>query len=52
MQDLLKNNNIPVHLITPPCEDYSWLDFGLRSTILEDHDEEFIRDYLDKLAPT
>ena len=51
MQDLLKNNNIPVHLITPPCEDYSWLDFGLRSTILEDHDEEFIRDYLDKLAP-
>ncbi|EOT26863.1 hypothetical protein C805_00965 [Eubacterium sp. 14-2] len=49
VQDLLKNNTIPVHCITLPCEDYSWLDFGLRSTILENHDHEFIRSYLDKL---
>lgn len=51
VQDLLKNNNIPVHLVTPPCTDYSWLDFGLRSTILEGHDHKFIQDYLDKAKP-
>lgn len=51
VQDLLKNNNIPVHCATMPCEDYSWLDFGLRSTILEDHEHEFIQDYLNKVEP-
>ena len=49
VQDLLKNNTIPVHCITLPCEDYSWLDFGLRSTILENHEHDFIQSYLDKL---
>lgn len=49
VQDLLKNNAIPIHCITLPCEDYSWLDFGLRSAILENHDHEFISNYLDKL---
>lgn len=29
----------------------SWLDFGLRATILEDHDHEFIRSYLNKAEP-
>ncbi len=49
VQDLLKNNTIPVSCVTLPCEDYSWLDFGLRATILKNHDHEYIRTYLDKL---
>lgn len=49
VQDLLKNNTIPVSCVALPCEDYSWLDFGLRATILKNHDHEYIRTYLDKL---
>ncbi len=51
VQDLLKNNTIPVNCITLPCEDYSWLDFGLRATILENHDHEFIKTYLQQIKP-
>ena len=32
-QDFLQSNHIPVHRITLPCEDWSWLDLGLRSDI-------------------
>ena len=49
VQDLLKNNTIPVNCITLPCEDYSWLDYSLRATILENHDHEFIQMYFNKI---
>ncbi len=49
VQDLLKNNTIPVNCVTLPCEDYSWLDFGLRATILENNDHDFIQIYLEQV---
>ncbi|MCH5726365.1 hypothetical protein MMB10_25870, partial [Salmonella enterica] len=38
-----------MNCITLPCEDYSWLYYGLRATILENHDHEFIQMYFNKI---
>lgn len=32
--EYLKSNRIPVRFVTPPCESLSWLDMGLRESIL------------------
>ncbi|MCD8050778.1 MAG: helix-turn-helix domain-containing protein [Clostridiales bacterium] len=37
IQNLFSINNIPIHAVTLPCDDFDWLDRGLRSTILGDH---------------
>lgn len=49
VQDLLENNRIPVHFITLPCEDISWMDYGLRSDILPDHKPDFDHNFLKDL---
>ena len=49
VQNLLENNRIPAHLITPSCEDLTQMDGGLRSDILKDRDTHFIREYLSSL---
>lgn len=37
IQDLFSINNIPIHAVTLPCDDFDWLDHGLRCNILGDH---------------
>ncbi|MCD8188909.1 MAG: helix-turn-helix domain-containing protein, partial [Clostridiales bacterium] len=37
IQKLFSINNIPLHGVTLPCDDFNWLDHGLRSNILGDH---------------
>lgn len=49
VKDLLENNRIPVHFITPPCEDYDWLDGGLRRAIFENYQPEFLHRYFEEL---
>ncbi len=49
VQKLLESNRIPVHFVTIPCEDATWLDFGLRSDILTDYEPGHVKDYLNRL---
>lgn len=42
--EYLKSNQIPVRIFKPPCESLSWLDMGLRESIL--HSEENMADTL------
>lgn len=49
VQDLLENNRIPVHFITLPCEDISWMDYGLRSDILPDYKPDYSHNFLKDL---
>lgn len=46
VQHLLENNRIPVHFITLPCNDISWMDHGLRSEILSDSNPDFMKNFL------
>lgn len=34
IQELLTADGIPYHRIACPCEDWDWIDFGLRTRIL------------------
>lgn len=49
VQKLLESNRIPVHFVTLPCKDATWLDCGLRSDILTDYEPGLAKDYLDRL---
>lgn len=49
VQNLLENNRIPVHFITLPCGDISWIDYGLRSDILPDLKPDFDHNFLEDL---
>ncbi|MCD8126993.1 MAG: helix-turn-helix domain-containing protein [Clostridiales bacterium] len=37
IQNLFSINNIPIHGVKLPCDDFDWLDHGLRSNLLGDH---------------
>lgn len=43
IQRLLKMHYVPSRLVTLPCDDWSWCDLGLRSTILGMTSDEMIR---------
>lgn len=49
VQDLLENNRIPVHIVTLPCKDITWMDFGLRADILQNSKPDHIRNILNDL---
>ena len=49
VQNLLENNRIPARLVSPSCEDFTWLDYGLRSDILQDYRPDFIQKFLNDL---
>lgn len=49
VQDLLENNRIPVHFITLPCENVSWLDCGLRADIMPDYTPDSAQSYLKQI---
>lgn len=49
VQDLLENNRIPVHFITLPCENVSWLDCGLRADIMPDYTPDSAQNYLKQI---
>ncbi len=36
IQNLFSINNIPIHAVTLPCDDFDWLDHGLRRNLLGD----------------
>lgn len=48
--ELLASEGIPVHIVRLPCSDWSWLDLGLRRSILgADHQAGRIHRYLEGL---
>lgn len=49
VQSLLKNNRIPVQLISPSCETLAQLDYGLRTAILRDYDLDAVLAFLGAL---
>ncbi|MDE7201845.1 MAG: helix-turn-helix domain-containing protein [Lachnospiraceae bacterium] len=49
VQNLLENNRIPARLVSPSCEDFTWLDYGLRSDILQDYRPDVIQKFLNDL---
>lgn len=51
VEDYLKSGSVPVHRITLPCDDYSWMDFGLRSAFPEGHRYQVIQTYFESVEP-
>lgn len=51
VEDYLKSNCIPVHHVTLPCSDYSWLDYGLRRAIPNSGGYRPIQHYFESVGP-
>lgn len=49
VQNLLENNRIPVHFVTLPCENITWLDGGLRADILPDYTTGSAQKFLNQI---
>lgn len=47
VEDWLRSNNIPIHHITMPCEDYAWVDFGLRKEFPNHQGYDSIKNFLE-----
>lgn len=46
VEDFLKSSCVPVHRVCAVCEDYSWMDFGLRQAFPNRQGYRFIQNYL------
>lgn len=52
VQSLLENVNVPVHFFSLPCEDFLWMDYGLRAALPDgDYNPRFINQEISKLLP-
>lgn len=49
VQSLLENNRIPTHVITRSCDNFAWLDSGLRADILQEYQPAFIQEFIKNL---
>ncbi|MFG6369869.1 MAG: helix-turn-helix transcriptional regulator [Lachnospiraceae bacterium] len=49
VQNLLKNNRIPVQFVSPSCENFAQMDYGLRTAILHDYKPDAIHAFLGTL---
>ena len=45
IHEIISANQIPFHHIHIPCEDWDWLDLGLRSTLLGDNSLTHLNDW-------
>lgn len=48
-QNLLENNRIPVQFISPSCENFTQMDYGLRATILQNYKPDTVLTFLNTL---
>lgn len=46
VEDYLKSSCVPVHRVAAVCEDYSWMDFGLRQALPSRQGYRSIQNYL------
>lgn len=46
-EDYLKSNSVCVHRVTLPCDDYSWIDFGLRHILPNNQGYRSVQSYLE-----
>ena len=51
VEDFLTSSSVPVHRVSLPCDDYSWMDFGLRSAIPGSDQYRAMERYFESIEP-